>query len=77
MTFFSFIKFVFMNSKKIEERMARWLAKINSHPFSKREEDLVLLLNKDKVAWERYGKFYDGWTFEEIEQLLNAVREAK
>ena len=66
-----------MSSKKIEERMARWLAKINSHPFSKREEDLVLLLNKDKVAWERYGEFYDGWTFEEIEQLLNAVREAK
>jgi hypothetical protein len=63
-----------MCSEKIEERMKRWLAKVDSHPLSKREADLVLLLKKDSGAWVRYGEFYDGWTIEEIENLLKAVR---
>ncbi len=54
--------------------MKRWLAKVDSHPLSKREADLVLLLKKDSGAWARYGEFYDGWTIEEIENLLKAVR---
>lgn len=63
-----------MSSDKIEERMKRWLAKADSHPLSKREADLVLLLKKDSKAWSKYGEFYDGWTFEEIKELLIAVR---
>ena len=63
-----------MSSEKVEERMKRWLAKSDSHPLSKRETDLVLLLKKDSEAWRKYGEFYDGWKFEEIEELLVSVR---
>mgnify|MGYP001179862712 FL=1 len=63
-----------MYFEKIEERIKRWLTKVDSHPLSKREADLTLLLNNDSEAWERYGKFYKGWTVEEIENLLKAVR---
>ena len=63
-----------MSSEKVEERIKRWLAKADSHPLSKREADLVLLLKKDGEAWRKYGEFYDGWKFEEIEELLVSVR---
>ncbi len=63
-----------MSSGKVEGRMKRWLAKVDSHPLSKRESDLVLLLKKDSEAWGKYGEFYDGWTFDEIEELLISVR---
>ena len=65
-----------MASKKIEQRMERWLAKVNSHPLAKREADLALLLANDPGAWERYGQFYEGWSLEEVAKLLEAVRAA-
>ncbi|MDP6252238.1 MAG: hypothetical protein QGI20_09890 [Verrucomicrobiota bacterium] len=65
-----------MASKKVLQRMERWLAKADSHPLAKREADLVLLLTNDPGAWRRYGQFYEGWTLEEIAELLEAVRAA-
>ena len=65
-----------MASKKIEQRMERWLAKADSHPLAKREADLALLLAKNAEAWEKYGQFYEGWTPEEVAELLEAVRAA-
>jgi len=63
-----------MVSEKVSQRMERWLAKADSHPFAKREADLILLLANDTVAWEKYGQFYEGWILEEIAELLDAVR---
>jgi len=65
-----------MASEKVQERMERWLAKTDSHPLSKREADLALLLANDTGALERYGQFYEGWTFEEVAELLEAVKAA-
>jgi hypothetical protein len=65
-----------MASDKVQQRMERWLAKADSHPLSKREADLVLLLANDLDAWERYGQFYLGWTTDEVGELLEAVRTA-
>ena len=65
-----------MASGKIEQRMERWLAKADSHPLAKREADLALLLAKNTEAWEKYGQFYEGWTIEEVAELLEAVRAA-
>ena len=65
-----------MASEKIEQRMERWLAKADSHPLAKRVADLALLLEDDAGAWERYGQFYEGWSREEIAELLEAVRKA-
>ena len=65
-----------MASEKVQERMARWLAKADSHPLSKREADLVLWLANDTGAWERYGQFYKGWTLEEVAELLKAGKAA-
>ncbi len=56
--------------------MERWLAKADSHPLAKREADLALLLAKNTEAWEKYGQFYEGWTPEEVAELLEAVRAA-
>ena len=52
------------------------MANANSHPLVKREADLALLLAKDVKAWEKYGQFYEGWTLEEVAELLEAVRAA-
>ena len=65
-----------MASGKIEQRMERWLAKADSHPLAKRESDLALLLANNAEAWEKYGQFYEGWTLEEVAELLKAVRAA-
>jgi len=65
-----------MASWKIEQRMERWLAKADSHPLAKREADLALLLANNAEAWEKYGQFYEGWTLEEVAELLKAVRAA-
>jgi hypothetical protein len=65
-----------MASGKIEQRMERWLAKADSHPLAKREADLALLLANNAEAWEKYGQFYEGWTLEEVAELLKAVRAA-
>ena len=56
--------------------MERWLAKADSHPLAKRVGDLALLLEDDAGAWERYGQFYEGWSREEIAELLEAVKKA-
>jgi len=56
--------------------MERWQAKAGSHPLAKREADLALLLAKNTEAWEKYGQFYEGWTPEEVAELLEAVRAA-
>ena len=56
--------------------MERWLAKADSHPLAKREADLTLLLAKNGEASEKYGQFYEGWTLEEVAELLEAVRTA-
>ena len=56
--------------------MERWLAKVDSHPLAKREADLALLLAQNAKAWEKYGQFYEGWTLEEVAELLEAVRAA-
>ena len=56
--------------------MERWLAKADAHPLAKREADLALLLAKNTEAWEKYGQFYEGWTPEEVAELLEAVRAA-
>lgn len=63
-----------MASQKVSQRMERWQAKAGSHPLAKREADLALLLANDPVAWEKYGQFYEGWTLEEVAELLEAVR---
>tara|TARA_B100000614_G_scaffold93561_1_gene84598 strand:- start:5107 stop:5307 length:201 start_codon:yes stop_codon:yes gene_type:complete len=65
-----------MNSQKVEQRMERWLAKADSHPLAKRVADLALLLEDDAGAWERYGQFYEGWSRDEIAELLEAVKKA-
>ena len=65
-----------MASEKVLQRMERWLAKAGTHPLAKREADLDLLLANDPGAWERYGQFYEGWTIEEVAELLEAVRAA-
>lgn len=65
-----------MNSQKVEQRMERWIAKADSHPLAKRVADLALLLEDDAGAWERYGQFYEGWSREEIAELLGAVKKA-
>ena len=65
-----------MASEKVLQRMERWLAKAGTHPLAKREADLDLLLANDPGAWERYGQFYEGWTLEEVAELLDAVRAA-
>ena len=65
-----------MADNKVSQRMERWLGKVDSHPLAKREEDLAKLLSEDAGAWERYGQFYEGWTLEEIAELLDAVRAA-
>ena len=62
-----------MASEKVQERVERWLAKADSHPLAKRKADLALLLANDPGAWERYGQFYEGWTFEEVAEMLEAV----
>ena len=56
--------------------MERWLAKADSQPLAKRVADLALLLEDDAGAWERYGQFYEGWSREEIAELLEAVKKA-
>ena len=56
--------------------MERWLAKADSHPLTKREADLTLLLAQNGEAWEKYGQFYEGWTLDEVAELLEAVRAA-
>jgi hypothetical protein len=68
--------FRIMASKKVLQRMERWLAKAGSHSLAKREADLALLLANDPGAWKRYSQFYGGWTLEEIAELLEAVRAA-
>lgn len=65
-----------MASEKISQRMERWLAKADSHPLAKREADLSLLLAQNGKAWEKYGQFYEGWTLDEVAELLEAVRAA-
>ena len=65
-----------MASEKISQRMERWLAKADSHPLTKREADLTLLLAQNSEAWEKYGQFYEGWTLDEVAELLEAVRAA-
>ena len=65
-----------MASEKVAELMERWLAKADSHPLAKRLADLSLLLENDTGAWERYGQFYEGWSREEIAELLEAVKQA-
>ena len=65
-----------MNSQKVEQRMERWLAKADSHPLAKRVADLAMLLEDDAGAWERYGQFYEGWSREEIAELLRVVKKA-
>ena len=65
-----------MASEKVLQRMERWLAKAGTHPLAKREADLALLLANDPGARERYGQFYEGWTLEEVTELLEAVRAA-
>ena len=65
-----------MASEKVLQRMERWLGKADSHPLAKREADLALLLAKNAEAWEKYGQFYEGWTLEEVAELLEAVRAA-
>ena len=62
-----------MASEKISQRMERWLAKADSHPLAKREADLSLLLAQNGEAWEKYGQFYEGWTLDEVAELLEAV----
>ena len=44
--------------------------------FGQAEADLALLLAKNAEAWEKYGQFYEGWTHEEVAELLEAVRAA-
>mgnify|MGYP003966228449 FL=1 len=68
--------FGIMASEKVLHRMERWLGKADSHPLAKREADLALLLAKNAEAWEKYGQFYEGWTHEEVAELLEAVRAA-
>ena len=65
-----------MASEKISQRMECWLAKADSHPLTKREADLSLLLAQNGEAWEKYGQFYEGWTLDEVAELLEAVRAA-
>ena len=65
-----------MASEKVLQRMERWLAKAGTHLLAKREADLSLLLANDPGARERYGQFYEGWTLEEVAELLEAVRAA-
>lgn len=65
-----------MASEKISQRMERWLAKVDSHPLAKREADLTLLLAQNGEAWAKYGQFYEGWTLDEVAELLEAVRAA-
>ena len=65
-----------MASEKISQRMERWLAKADSHPLAKREADLSLMLAQNGGAWEKYGQFYEGWTLDEVAELLEAVRAA-
>ena len=65
-----------MASAKISLRMERWLAKADSHPLTKREADLTLLLEQNGEAWEKYGQFYEGWTLDEVAELLEAVQAA-
>ena len=65
-----------MASEKVSQRMERWQAKAGSHPLAKREADLALLLAKNTEAWEKYGQFYEGWTPEEVAELLEAVKAA-
>ena len=65
-----------MASEKVLQRMERWLAKAASHPLAKRETDLTLLLAQNGEAWKKYGRFYEGWTLEEVAELLEAVRAA-
>ena len=45
-------------------------------PWPSAEADLTLLLAKNGEAWEKYGQFYEGWTLEEVAELLEAVRAA-
>ena len=56
--------------------MERCLAKADTQPLAKRLVDLSLLLENDAGAWERYGQFYEGWSREEIAELLEAVKQA-
>lgn len=65
-----------MASEKISQRMERWLAKADSHPLAKRETDLTMLLAQNGEAWKKYGQFYEGWTLDEVAELLEAVRAA-
>ena len=46
------------------------------HPLAKRETDLTLLLAQNGEAWKKYGQFYEGWTLDEVAELLEAVRAA-
>ena len=64
-------------SKKVSQRMERWLAKADSHPLAKREADLALLLANDTDAWEKYGQFYEGWAPAEIAELLEAIKSCE
>ena len=72
----SWATFGVMASEKVLQRMERWLAKAESHPLAKRETDLALLLAKNAEAWEKYAQFYEGWTLEEVAELIEAVRAA-
>ena len=51
-------------------------AQVNDGRLAKREANLALLLAKNAEAWEKYGQFYEGWTPEEVAELLEAVRAA-
>jgi hypothetical protein len=44
--------------------------------LAKRWADFALLLAKNAGAWGKYGQFYEGWTLEEVAELLEAVRAA-
>ena len=65
-----------MASEIVLQRMERWLAKADSHPLAKRETDLTMLLAQNGEAWKKYGQFYEGWTLDEVAELLEAVRAA-
>ena len=61
----------------VQERLARWTAPEQTHPFAKREADLAALVGGDKAVWNRYGHHYEGWTMEDMELLLAGVGEAR
>ena len=65
-----------MASEKVLQRVERWLAKADSHPWGRGEADGTVWLGKNGEAWEKYGQFYEGGTLEGVAELLEAVRAA-